>query len=257
MTAMEAAMQQPAEPNGLSQMERVVDAYVAPTKTFTDIRRDASWWLPFLLSIIVSLVFASSVDRQIGFEQVAQTNINRSAQAQQRMSALTDAQRQQSIHTIAAFTRAVSYAYPVVGLLFALISAGILMMSFNFGLGAKASYKQYLAVWFYAGLPFLIKFLLAAIAIFAGSSAEQFDINNPVGTNVGWYLTSDSPLWLRTLLSSADIFTIWVVLLLILGCSTIARVKRGSAAIVIIGWWVLIILGAPSWPQSRDRAVPR
>ncbi len=242
MTAMEAAMQQPGESAGLSQVERVVDTFVAPTKTFTDIRRNASWWLPFLLLILVSVAFAASIDRKIGFDQVAQANINRNASAQQRMSTLTDAQREQSIHTIAAFTRVVSYVYPVLGLIFALICAGILMMTFNFGLGAKATYKEYLAVWFYAGLPFLIKFLLAAIAIFAGVSAEQFDINNPVGTNVGWYLTSDTPLWLRTLFSSADIFTLWVVVLLILGCSIVAKVKRSSAAIVIIGWWVLIIL---------------
>ena len=243
MTAMEAAMQQPVESAGLSQVERVVDTFVAPTKTFTDIRRNASWWLPFLLLILVSVAFAASIDRKISFDQVAQANINRSASTQQRMSTLTDAQREQSIHAIGSITRVVSYLYPVIGLIFALICAGILMMTFNFGLGAKASYKQYLAVWFYAGLPYLIKFLLAAIAIFAGMSAEQFDIDDPVGTNVGWYLSSDTPLWLRTLFSSADIFTFWVVLLLIIGCSIVAKVKRSSAAIVIIGWWVLIILG--------------
>lgn len=243
MAAMEGTLQQTGESAGLSQVERVVDTFLAPTKTFTDIRRNASWWLPFLLGILVSLAFATSVDRKIGFDQVAQSNINRSAQTQQSMSNLTDAQREQTVHRIAGFTRVVSYLYPVLGLIFALICAGILMLSFNFGLGAKASYKEYLAVWFFAGLPFLIKFLLAAISIFAGASADHFDMNNPVGTNVGWYLTSDSPLWLRTLLSSADIFTIWVVLLLIIGCSTIARVKRSSAAIVILGWWVLIILG--------------
>jgi Yip1 domain len=244
MTAMEAAMQQTGESAGLSQVERIVDTFVAPTKTFTDIRRNASWWLPFLLSILVSISFAASIDHKIGFDQVAQANINRNAQAQQNMSNLPDAQRDQAIHRIAGFTRVVSYLYPVLGLIFAVISAGILMLTFNFGLGAKGSYKEYLAVWFYAGLPYLIKFLLAAIAIFAGVNAEQFDINNPVGTNVGWYLTSDVPLWVRTLFSSADVFTVWVVLLLILGCSTIARVKRSSAAIVIIGWWVLIILGS-------------
>jgi hypothetical protein len=242
MTESEMQAQQPAGSTGLTQVERVVDAYVAPTKTFADIRRDTSWWLPFLLSIVIGLTFAYAVDRQIGFDQVAQANINRNAQAQEKMSTLTDAQRQQSIHIIAVSTRIISYAYPAVVLIIALICAGILMMSFNFGLGAKATFQQYLAVWFYAGLPFLIKFLLAAIAIFAGVSADHFDIRNPVGTNIGWYLTSDVPQWLRTLFSSADIFTIWVVVLLILGCSTVARVKRSSAAIVIIGWWVLIIL---------------
>lgn len=236
-------MQQAGESAALSQVERVFDTFVAPTKTFTDIRRNASWWLPFLLGILVSLAFAASVDRKIGFDQVAQDTINRSAQTQQTMSNLPDAKREQAIHRIASATRIASYLSPVLGLVFAVICAGILMLTFNFGLGAKGSYKEYLAVWFYAGLPFLIKFLLAAIAIFAGVNAEQFDMNNPVGTNVGWYLTSDVPLWVRTMFSSADVFTVWVVVLLILGCSIVARVKRSSAAIVITGWWVLIILG--------------
>ncbi len=244
-TMMEAGTQgQPEGQAGLSQVERVVDAYVAPSKTFTDIRRDASWWLPFILGIIVSLVFVYSIDRQIGFDQVAQANINRSASAQQRMGSLPDAQREQGVHMAAVFTKAISYAYSVVTLIVALICAAILMASFNFGLGAKASYKQYLAVWFYAGLPLLIKYVLAAIAIFAGLSAEQFDMRNPVGTNIGWYLSSDTPMWLRTLFSSADIFTIWSVVLLVIGCATIARVKRSSAAFLVVGWWVLIILGS-------------
>lgn len=230
------------EPAGLSQIERVVDAYVAPTETFADIRRNATWWLPFILGIIVSLFFVASIDHQIGFDQVAQANINMNAQAQQRISALLDAQREQVMHTIALSTRIISYAYPVIVLIIALIAAGLLMISFNFGLGAQASYKQYFAVWFYAGLPFLIKYILAAIAIFAGASTEQFDIRNPVGSNIGWYLSSDTPLWLRTALSSVDVFTIWVVVLLVLGCATVARVKRSSATAIVIGWWILVIL---------------
>ncbi len=229
---------------GLSQIERVIDTYVAPTKTFMDIRRNASWWVPFVLGIIVSLFFIYAVDRQIGFEQVAQANINRSASAQQRMSSLPEAQRAQTMHTIATSTRVISYASPLLGLIFALIIAAILMATFNFGLGAHATYQQYLAVWFYAGLPVLIKFILAAIAIFAGASAEQFDMRNPVGTNIGWYLSSDVPQWVRTACSSVDVFTIWTVVLLVLGCATVARVKRSSAALVVVGWWLLIILGS-------------
>lgn len=243
MPAMEAGFptQQPEQLTGLSQIERVADAYVAPTKTFDDIRRDASWWLPFLLTILVSLAFAYSVDRHIGFDRVAQVNIDRNVQAQERLGSLTDAQREKSMRFIATAMKVGSYAAPLIGLIFALLAAGILMMSFNFGLGGRGSYQQYLAVWFYAGLPFVLKFLLAAITIFAGVSAEQFDIRNPIGTNIGWYLPSDIPQWLRTLFSSADVFTLWVVILLVLGCSTVARVKRSNAAIIVFGWWILIV----------------
>lgn len=234
--------QQPHGPTGLSQVERVADAFVAPTKTFIDIRRDASWWLPFVLGILVSVMFVTAVDRRIGFDQVAQANINRSAQAQDRMSTMTDAQREQVMSKVEDSTRIVSYAYPIFTLIFALVVSGVLMVSFNFGLGAQASYKQYLAIWFYAGLPLLLKYLLAAIVIFAGASPEGFDIRNPIGTNVGWYLPSDISQWVRTLFSSVDVFTIWAAILLILGCAAIARVKRGSAAFIVVGWWVLTIL---------------
>ncbi len=38
----------------LSQVERVIDTFVAPSKTFHDILRDASWWLPWLLGVLVT-----------------------------------------------------------------------------------------------------------------------------------------------------------------------------------------------------------
>jgi hypothetical protein len=245
-SAMESGIQgqQLHEPTGLSQVERVADVFVAPTKTFLDIRRDASWWLPFLLGILVSVLFVTAVDRGIGFDQVALANVNRSARAQERLSTMTDAQREQVMYKITDSTRIVSYAYPLGTLIFALIVAGILMMSFNFGLSARASYKEYVAVWFYAGMPLLLKFLLAAGVIFAGATPEGFNIRNPIGTNIGWYLPSDTSQWARTLFSSVDVFTIWAAILVIVGCATIARVKRSRAAFIVIGWWVFTIFAS-------------
>lgn len=233
---------QVAEPAGLSQIERVVDTYVEPNKTFRDIRRSTSWWLPYVLMAIVGVGFAYSVDRVVGFDKVAEANIARNASAQDRMNAAGPEQRAQSMRMIEASTRIFSYGWPALTLLFALISAAVLMASFKFGLGGQGSYSQYFAVWMYASLPYLIKYVLAIIAIFAGLGAEGFDIQNPVGTNVGFYLSSDFPQWVRTLFSSADIFTIWVVILLVIGCATVARVKRSSAAFIVVGWWILAIV---------------
>ena len=39
---------------GLSQWQRVSNTFMAPSKTFEDIKNGhASWWLPFLLFVIV------------------------------------------------------------------------------------------------------------------------------------------------------------------------------------------------------------
>jgi len=48
----------------LSQGARIVNTFFAPSKTFTDLRRNASWWAPFLLSVIVSILFVAVVDQK-------------------------------------------------------------------------------------------------------------------------------------------------------------------------------------------------
>lgn len=225
---------------GLSQWERVADAYVAPSKTFADIRRSATWWLPFVLGIVVFAGLAASIDRKIGFNQIAETTIAQNGEIRQKIDTLPAASQTQAIHAISVSTRLSTYGHSLIDLIFALIAAGILMGSFQLGLAAKAPYKQYVAVWFYAGLPFLLKYILAAIVVFTGGAAG-FDIHNPLGSNIAWYLGSDAPRWLRTMLTHIDIFTIWMVVLLVLGCSIITGVKRRQAATVVVGWWILMI----------------
>jgi hypothetical protein len=44
------------------------------------------------------------------------------------------------------------------------------------------------------------------------------------------------------LLSAMDIFAVWSAVLLTIGVSTVAGIKRGAAAAVVFGWWVLFIL---------------
>ncbi|MGC2603935.1 MAG: YIP1 family protein, partial [Silvibacterium sp.] len=134
-----------------------------------------------------------------------------------------------------------TYGYFLLILLFTAIYALLIWASVNFGFGGTAKYGQIYAVSFYASLVMNIKFLLALIAIFAGLAPESFLINNPVGTNIGYYL-SDVPLWLTTLCMHIDIFEIWSVILTVIGVSIVARVSRGKAAAVVVGWWIIVVL---------------
>jgi hypothetical protein len=43
------SMQFPEEPAPLSEGRRLIDTFFAPRKTFTDLRRNASWWAPYLI----------------------------------------------------------------------------------------------------------------------------------------------------------------------------------------------------------------
>ena len=44
------------------------------------------------------------------------------------------------------------------------------------------------------------------------------------------------------LLSSLDLFTIWVIVLLVIGFAYVARISKTKAAIAVVSLWFLIIL---------------
>jgi hypothetical protein len=65
------------EPAPLSEFERIIDTFIAPSKTFTDLLRSAAWWAPFLLLAVVSCAFVYVVDQKIGFSKVVDNQLQR------------------------------------------------------------------------------------------------------------------------------------------------------------------------------------
>jgi hypothetical protein len=227
---------------GLSETERVVDTFIAPTKTFTDILRSSSWWVPFVIGSILGLAFAYVILNKIGLPTLVDGVIHHSKMLEDQINSSTPdvaAKIRERIGTNFKF----SYAAPVIGLLIGLLSAGVLLGTANFIFGGKAKYKQMLAVWFYGTLPLVLFNLLVIVSAYTGLAGDSFDINNALGTNIGYYLSGgDTPHWLVTLLSSVDVFAIWIAVLLTIGVSIVAGIKRSSAAIVVFGWWFLFVM---------------
>jgi hypothetical protein len=230
-----------ADGPGLSQVERVVDTFVAPTKTFKDILRSTSWWLPFLLAVLVTIGVTFAIDKQVGFDRVVENVIHESPKQEEQLASLTPDQRASQMTKMAAGYRVVSYASPILILIFSALGALINWGSFNFGLGAQTTFGQMFCVWMYASLPRLLSGLLTLVTVCFGGNTEGFDLKNPVGTNIAYYLPDAAP-WVKTALSFFDLIGIWNLILLVIGTSIVAKVSRGKAAAVVIGWWVLIMI---------------
>jgi hypothetical protein len=223
---------------GLSEVERVVDVFVAPSKTFTDILRNAKWWLPFVLMVIVTLGVTVVVDKQVGFARVAENQIHQSPKQEEALNNLTPEQRAQRLQGMSVGYRYTSYASFVFILIFVAIGALLYWASFNFGLGARATYGQMFAVWMYASLPRLLTGLLTIVTLMFGGNADAYDMKNPVGTNPA-YFVPDAPAGVKAVLSFFDVIGIWVLVLLIIGTAIVAKVPKGKAAMVVVGWWVV------------------
>ena len=226
----------------LTQTQRVVYTFTAPSKTFSDIKRNSSWWLPFLLTVVFGYIFFAGVTTKITWTQVAENNVRNSPKQSEQLDKLPAEQRASQLKIIGLVSEGISAAIPVFALIFTAIMAGILLATINFGFGGKATFWQAFAVVWYAGLPGLLKLILGTIAMFAGLAPESFNINNPSGTNVGYYLPPDTSKPLLAFATALDITTLWTLVLCSIGISIVAGTKRSSGYIAVFGWWIITVL---------------
>jgi Yip1 domain len=226
----------------LSQGARVANMFFTPSKSFRDISRSASWWLPFLIIVIASYTFVAVIDKKVGFDKVTENQIRLNPKRADQLDQLPADQRAKQMNMAAKFTRYISYGTPVITLIFLMVIALVLWGSYSFGAGVQVSFGKSMAVVTYANLVGIIKALLAVVAIFAGLDTDNFNIQNPVATNLGFLFDPIQHKVLYSLGSSIDIVNLAVMALVALGFTYITKVKRGTSFAIVFGWWILVTL---------------
>ncbi|HEY6490501.1 MAG: YIP1 family protein [Terracidiphilus sp.] len=240
-----AAEQVPA----LSQWQRVINIFTAPSKTFLDIKRGhKSWWMPFIIFTLLGYVLFFAVTNRIGMQQVVQNQIHLNPKQEEKLAQATPEQREMSMKISLNITQGIFIANPL--LLLIIIGVGSLGLwgTINFIFGGKATYGSIFAAWMYAGLPGVLKVILGTIVIYAGTAPESFNIKNYSPTNIGAFLNPlETNAALYSLASALDIVTIWTMIVLGIGVATVAGVKRSSGYIAVFGWWALFTLISVGW----------
>ncbi len=243
----------PEQGAGLSQWQRVVNTFGAPSKTFIDIRdHSRSWWLPFVVYVVLGYAFFAAVSAKIGMQQVVQNQIQLDSKAQERLANATPEQRELGMKFSLYIIEGVFIANPLLVLAgVALLSLG-LWGTINFVFGGKAKYGQIFAVWMFAALPGIIKPVLGTVLIMMGVAPDAFNIKNYAPTNLAALLMNpvDSNKALYSLASSLDVVTIWTLVLLGMGTAIVAGVKRGSGYIAVFGWWAIFVLIGVGWAAA-------
>jgi len=235
----------PAVPSSepLSEPARLVDTFVAPAKTFADVKRVSRWWSPFIVITIASYALIVVAGQKVGWEQITENALRMSPKQAARLESLPAEQRPAAMERAVKFTRIISYSFPVaVNLPFLLIVSAILMASFNYGAGAEIPFGTALGVVTYANLPGVLKAVLAIVSLLAGSNPESFNFQNPVATNPGYFMDPlASPLLFR-LASALDVIVIWILVLNALGFAAVSKLKRGTTFAVVFGWYIALTL---------------
>jgi hypothetical protein len=231
------------QPQALSQVARIVDTFIAPSKTFTDLRRSAAWWAPFLLMVLVSTALVYTAGQKVGFRKIMENQMQAQPKAQDRLERLSPDDREQQLEKGAKFTGFIAYAFPVITLIMWLIIATFMFATFKVAAGADVSFGAAFAIVVYAGLPLMLKSILAIVSLLAGVSPDSFTFQNPVATNAGYFMTPASGVFLYSVATSLDIFLIWTLVLTAIGFTCAGKVKSGTSYAIVFGWALIFIVG--------------
>ena len=234
---------------GMTQWQRVGHVFMAPSKTFADIKRgNRSWWLPFIISALTAYILIIAIYQNVGMDQLVKNQMRQSQRMQGQLAQATPDQQARVMSMMKSTYVGTLLASPILGLAsIALVAAGILG-TINFVFGGKATFGGAFATTYYAWLPMSIKAILGAIVLYAGMAPESFNMRNYAPTNLGAFLDpADWNAGLYSLASSIDLVTIWMLVLLSIGIATVAGVKRSSGYIAVFGWWAVFVLVGAGW----------
>ena len=225
----------------LTQADRVLDTFVAPTKTFADIRRDRSWWLPFLILAVFSYLFTLTALSHMGSQRLAESALRNNPSQNERLQQSTSEQRAQILGFTAIIMKVSFFGWPVFVVVVSALGALLLWIGFNFILGGTATYSGMFAVMMFAWLPSIFRSALSTAMLFLGDP-ETFNINDPIGTNPGFYMGASTSAFLKSLLGSLDIFSLWIFALMAIGGAIVARVKIRSGLLLVFTTWLIVVL---------------
>ena len=225
----------------LTELQRVVSTFFAPSKTFADIRRNRSWWLPYLLLVAFGFLFSVTLAQKLGPNGIADSALRANAKKYEQFKQLPAEQQATQRSVIGKVTTYSLYAYPVVQIAVSAFTALLLWGGFNFILGGSSNYPEMFAVAMFASLPGILRAILGIVTLFAGDH-DSFNLQDPIGTNPGYYLSADTAPWLHSLLGSLDLLTLWPLFLMALGGAIVARVKPASGYALVFGVWLVFVL---------------
>jgi hypothetical protein len=229
----------PAPEPKKSFIERVTGALFAPVDTFTDIARKPDILAPLLLILVIGYISTAVVMPRIDMEsvmaqqteQVRKQNPNVSQEDLDRMERFSS-----------AIAKVMGWVGPLLMIIWYLIVAGILLLAFRL-MGGEGGFKQAFSTTLYAWIPLLVFGIISTIIIVARGSFDPTTAATLVKSNPAFLVDMKEQPVLFSLLSSFDIFTIWTVVLLIVGFSILSGLSRAkSAAIVITLWFVQIMI---------------
>lgn len=216
-----------------NSFQRIIGVLFTPNDTFASIAREPDWVVPLVLILLVSLaagiVFAQRVDFGAPVREAMEQNKN-----------ISPEQAERTVRIASAAAKVFAYCSPLISLIFLLIIAGVLLLAFRV-MGGEGDFRQAFSVTSYSWMPGLVKSIILT-AIIAARGASAMDIPTLLRSNLAFLVPMKENPLLFALLSKLDVFTIWLLALLVIGFAFVSRFSKAKSAAVVIGLWIVATL---------------
>lgn len=212
----------------------------APIKTFHGLVTKPRFVIPLLLLLVLGTltgaVLLSKIDPDDYRSQV---------RAQMEKQGLAGKELEDQVERMSGFMDKFGPIFAVVGAAFMavvfVVVAALLFGGLKLAGAADLTFVQSLSLTMHSYMPSAVAMILMIpIGLSRESiSAAAANSGNILSSNLGFLASEETSAALRALLSSIDLFSLWALVLMILGGAVMGRVSRGASAAVAIAIWVL------------------
>jgi len=227
-----AAAPAPAEPKPNS-FARIFGVLFSPEATFASIARRPTWVAPFLVLVVMALVSGLVLASRLDF----------AAPVREQMESRKDIPPEQvdrAVRIATAMGKVIPLTAPLFMVIGLLIVAGILLLAFRL-FGGEGTFGQAWAAVNYASMPSVIKTIIILIVVLAkgGAALNPALLPTLVRSNPAFLFDPKTQAMAYAFTANFDVFSIWVLVLMIIAFAHLARVSKAKSAAIVISLWLV------------------
>lgn len=225
----------PQLPARSSFLQRVGGALFTPGQTMPEIAQRPDITAPLLTILLIVLVIGILFGLKLDFVSMMRETFSNVP------NATPDIVEKQA-RFAAIFARAMAFFAPVTTAISLVIFGAIFLAAFRL-MGGDGEFNQAFSITLYAWFPQVIKGIITAIVLLSRKRPpDMYLMQNPVATNPGFFISGKTHPIAFAFLSSLDLFTIWTLVILILGLAAMSRFSRAKSAAIVLSLWAVKVL---------------
>ena len=195
------------------------------------------------IAIMVLLIVVGIASQFVVMQRMDMASFMREQMAQSRQGEnMTSEEIDQAVEMQMKFVPIMGYIAPPIAVPIASIIIAFFLWLAFMATGGSAKFVGCWRVFTWAQIPPVLKAVLFWIISYV-KEPNTMDIANPIATNPAAFLVREDvakPLY--AVLSRLDIFSLWMLFLLIVGMSAESKKSKGLSAAVVIGLWLITVV---------------